>query len=44
VGLAGSFVVSLLAGAVFSTLGGLLGAALFRKRIPPPTVDGPIAE
>jgi MFS superfamily sulfate permease-like transporter len=44
VGIAGSFVLSLLAGAVFSTLGGLLGAALFRKRLPPPAVDGPIEE
>jgi hypothetical protein len=38
VGLAVSFIVTLVAGVVFSTLGGLLGAAIFRKpaTIPPP--------
>ena len=30
---------SLFIGAIFSTLGGLLGAALFRKRLPPGTID-----
>jgi hypothetical protein len=41
-GLAGSFVLMLVAGVVFSTLGGLLGTAVFRKRAPlPPGVPPP---
>ena len=45
-GLVGQFVIRLvglfiflIVGAVFSTLGGLLGSALFRKTAPPATVD-----
>ena len=35
--------ILLFAGSIFSTLGGLLGVALFRKRLPPPAVsDEPI--
>lgn len=30
---------TLFIGAIFSTLGGLLGAAIFRKRLPPGTID-----
>jgi hypothetical protein len=30
---------TLFMGAIFSTLGGLLGAAIFRKRLPPGTID-----
>jgi hypothetical protein len=38
----GSFIFWLCVGAVFSTLGGLLGAAIFRKPPPPPgTIDVP---
>ena len=33
----------LVVGAIFSTLGGLLGAMMFRKQIPPGTVDMPPA-
>ncbi len=34
------FVITLVAGMIFSTLGGLLGAILFRRQVPPPgTVD-----
>jgi hypothetical protein len=44
IGVGVAFVTSLTAGAIFSTLGGLLGAALFRKRVPPPTIDGTLAE
>jgi hypothetical protein len=43
IGVVGTFFVSLLAGAIFSTLGGLLGAAIFRKRLPPDAMEGPIA-
>jgi hypothetical protein len=35
------FVFMLMAGAVFSTLGGLLGAAIFKKSLPPGTIDVP---
>jgi hypothetical protein len=31
--------VALVIGAIFSTLGGVLGAAIFRKRLPPGTID-----
>jgi hypothetical protein len=31
--------VTLVIGAIFSTLGGVLGAAIFRKRLPPGTID-----
>jgi hypothetical protein len=34
-----SLFFSLCMGAIFSTLGGLLGAAIFRRRLPPGTVD-----
>jgi hypothetical protein len=47
-GLIGQFVIRivglfifLIVGAVFSTLGGLLGSALFRKSAPPATIDAP---
>jgi hypothetical protein len=33
----------LVVGAIFSTLGGLLGAMMFRKQIPPGTIDVPPA-
>ena len=39
--LAAGFVTMLCAGAVFSTLGGLLGAAIFRKDTPPGVIDVP---
>ena len=39
--IAGQFVVSLCAGGIFSTLGGLLGAAIFQKKAPPGTIDIP---
>jgi hypothetical protein len=35
------FVFMLMVGAVFSTLGGLLGAAIFRKKTPPGVIDIP---
>jgi hypothetical protein len=42
IGLAAGFVFMLVVGAIFSTLGGLLGAVLFRKQLPPPApVDYP---
>lgn len=41
VGLTIWFVVMLCLGAVFSTLGGLVGAMLFRKQVPPGTIDVP---
>jgi hypothetical protein len=34
-----SFFFTLFLGMVFSTLGGLVGAAIFRKRLPPGTID-----
>ncbi len=34
-----NFFFMLLLGMVFSTLGGLVGAAVFRKRLPPGTID-----
>jgi ABC-type cobalamin transport system permease subunit len=37
------FVIRLIVGSVFSTLGGLLGAVLFGKKVPPPTIDVPAA-
>jgi hypothetical protein len=37
IGLALGIMAMLFAGVVFSTLGGLLGAALFAKRLPPPS-------
>jgi hypothetical protein len=36
--LAFGFIFMLMAGAIFSTLGGLLGAAIFRKPVPPSTM------
>jgi hypothetical protein len=36
-----AFMGMLFIGAVFSTLGGLLGAVVFRRRVPPGTVDIP---
>jgi len=36
---AGALMIWLCAGAVFSTLGGLLGAAIFKKKLPPNTFD-----
>jgi hypothetical protein len=35
------FVFSLFVGAIFSTLGGLIGAALFKKQPPPGVIDVP---
>src|SRR5207247_3672423 len=35
------FVMMLMVGAIFSTLGGLLGAAIFRKKTPPGIIDVP---
>lgn len=35
------FFFILVFGCIFSTLGGLLGAAIFKKRLPPGAVDGP---
>jgi hypothetical protein len=37
------FMAVLFVGGVFSTIGGLLGAVLFRKQVPPPTADTPPA-
>jgi hypothetical protein len=39
-GLVIGFVFMLMMGAVFSTIGGLLGAVFFRKGLPPPASDG----
>jgi hypothetical protein len=39
--LALGFVLMLVLGAIFSTIGGLLGAVIFRKKTPPGTVDLP---
>ena len=36
-----AFVIWLFVGAIFSTLGGLLGAAIFKKNLPPGTIDVP---
>ena len=41
VGLVLGFVFQLVAGAIFATLGGLLGAAIFKKPLPPGTIDVP---
>ncbi len=41
IGLVISFFFMVFAGAVFSTLGGLLGAAIFRKKTPPGVIDVP---
>jgi hypothetical protein len=35
------FIFMLCIGAIFSTLGGLLGAAIFAKKLPPGTIDVP---
>jgi hypothetical protein len=35
------FAFMLVAGAIFSTLGGLLGVAIFKKSLPPGTIDAP---
>ena len=37
------FIFMLISGAVFSTLGGALGAIIFRKNLPPGTIDVPAA-
>jgi len=42
--IAGQFVFWLVVGSIFSTLGGLLGASIFQKKVPPPppgTIDVP---
>ena len=36
-----AFVIWLFVGAIFSTLGGLLGSAIFKKNLPPGTIDVP---
>ena len=41
--LALGFTFMLFVGAIFSTVGGLLGAAIFRKQLPPGTVDASAA-
>jgi hypothetical protein len=41
VGLAISFFTTLIAGVIFATLGGLIGAAIFRKRSQPTVIDVP---
>jgi hypothetical protein len=41
VGVVISFVTMLCAGAIFATLGGLLGAAIFKKKTPPGVIDIP---
>lgn len=41
-GLVLGFIFMLVLGAIFSTLGGLLGAALFRKNTPPGSADVPL--
>jgi len=41
VGMAIGFVFMLFVGAIFSTLGGLLGAVFFRKPVPPPAATDP---
>jgi hypothetical protein len=40
VGFVAGFIFWLFIGAVFSTLGGMLGAAIFRKKEPPPVAPG----
>jgi hypothetical protein len=35
------FMVMLVVGSIFSTIGGLLGAVIFRKSAPPGTIDIP---
>jgi len=42
-GIALGFVFWLFVGAVFSTIGGLLGSAIFRRPLPPPATDIPPA-
>ena len=41
IGLILGFIFQLFAGAIFATLGGLLGAAIFKKQLPPGTIDVP---
>ena len=41
IGLTIGFVFMLVLGGIFSTLGGLLGAVLFRKKVPPAATDFP---
>jgi len=41
IGLLISFVFMLCAGAIFSTAGGVLGAAIFKKKTPPGVIDVP---
>ena len=38
-----SFVIILILGAIFSTIGGVIGAAIFAKKTPPGTIDVPPA-
>jgi len=45
IGLIFGFIFQLVAGAVFATVGGLIGAAIFKKQLPPGTIDvtpGPV--
>jgi hypothetical protein len=39
--IAGQFIVWLVLGSIFSTLGGVVGAAIFQKKLPPGTIDVP---
>jgi hypothetical protein len=39
--IAGQFLISLVFGSAFSTLGGIVGAAMFQKKLPPGTIDVP---
>jgi hypothetical protein len=41
IGLILGFIFQLIAGAIFATLGGLLGASIFKKQLPPGTTDVP---
>jgi hypothetical protein len=41
-GLVFTFIIMLMVGAIFSTVGGLLGAAIFRKKTPPGVIDVPL--
>jgi hypothetical protein len=34
-----SFVMYLFVGAIFSTIGGIIGQAIFQKKLPPGTID-----
>ena len=41
IGLILGFIFQVVAGSIFATLGGLLGAAIFKKQLPPGTIDVP---